>query len=211
MLSRKSAKPAPPSEPIAPGLSAEASAAKTALDERNATIKRLEAALAVEKQNAAELREAADNLRFKSEILEKSYAKQLADARQKSAAAATTLADHHAKIAAFGADREDTIRLLQEARAELEAVKLDRDQLKRQLARGPGSLDRSPLTRPTADATATESTINQLMANADWTKEPKVRAAGGSNLDAKVGTAEATAPEIMLAPELVFTKKDKDE
>ena len=211
MLSRKSPKPAPPSEPTAPGPSAEASAAKAALDERDATIKRLEAALAEEKQTAVELREAADNLRFKSEILEKSYAKQLADARQKSAAAAATLADHHAKIAAFGADREDTIRLLQEARTELEAVKLDRDQLKRQLARGPGSLDRTPLTRATADATAAEGTINQLMANADWTKEPKVRAPGGTNLDAKVGAAEGAAPEIMLAPELVFTKKDKDE
>lgn len=211
MLSRKSAKPAPPSEPSVPVPSAEASAAKAALEERNATIKRLEAALAEEKENSTALREAADNLRFKAEILEKSYAKQLADARQKSVLAATTLAEHHAKIAAFGADREDTIRLLQEARAELEAVKLDRDQLKRQVARAPGSLDRTPLTRPAADATAAEGTINQLMANAEWTKEPKVRAAGASNLDAKVGASEVAAPEIMLAPELVFTKKDKDD
>jgi ribosomal protein S11 len=210
MLSRKSPKPAPPSEPTAPAQSAEASAAKALLDERNAAIKRLEAALAEEKQSTAALREDADNLRFKAEILEKSYAKQLADARQKSAAAEAILADHHAKIASFGADREETIRLLQQARAELEAVKLDRDQLKRQLARGPGSLDRSPLTRTAADATASEGTINQLMANADWTKEPKARA-GGSNLETRVGAADAAAPEIMLAPELVFTKKDKDE
>jgi ribosomal protein S11 len=210
MLSRKSPKPAPPSEPTAPAQSAEASAAKALLDERNAAIKRLEAALAEEKQSTAALREDADNLRFKAEILEKSYAKQLADARQKSAAAEAILADHHAKIASFGADREETIRLLQQARAELEAVKLDRDQLKRQLARGPGSLDRSPLTRTAADATASEGTINQLMANADWTREPKARA-GGSNLEAQVGAPEAAAPEIMLAPELVFTKKDKDD
>lgn len=187
--------------------SADPAADKALLEERNATIKRLEAALAEERRNAAALREASDQLRFKAEILEKSYAKQLADARQKTAEAQQALADHRAKIAEFGEGREDTMRMLKETRAELEKVKLDRDQLKRQLARGPNNFDRSPL-HVDADPTVAEGTINQLMANADWGKETKPRLPGAATVEAK---PEPAVPEIMLAPELVFTKKDKDD
>lgn len=207
MLSRKPAKPLP-TAPNSEAQSAEANAAKALLEERNAAIKRLETALAEERQNATLLREASDQLRFKADVLEKSYAKQLADARLKTAAAEKALADHQAKIAAFGEGREETMRLLTEARAELEKVKLDRDQLKRQHARGPNNFDRSPLARRDADATATEGTINQLMANADWAKEAKPRVPGSASVETKT---EPAAPEIMLAPELVFTKKDKDD
>jgi chromosome segregation ATPase len=206
MLPRKSAKPPTTTEPHGQAPSPELRAAQEALEQRDATIRRLETALADERDAANTARDAADALRFKAEVLEKSYAKQLADARQKVAAAEKTLAEHREQIAAFGANREDTIRLLKEARSELEAVKLDRDQIKRQLARGPASMDRTPLTIA-SDSTAAEGTINELMANAAWLKDPKRGSA--SHLEAKVGSSELAAPEVMLAPELVFTKKDE--
>ncbi len=53
---------------------------------RDATIERLERELASSAQLAQTLREALDAATFKADILEKSYAKQLADARDKRAA-----------------------------------------------------------------------------------------------------------------------------
>jgi len=179
-------------------------------DERDALIGRLERDLAEERQNAGTLREAADNLRFKAEILEKSYAKQLADARQRASAAEQALVEHRANTEAFGADREETVRLLKEARAELAQTKLDRDQLRQQLSRG-NSFDRSPLpgaagTEPKTDG----GTINQLIANADWLKK-KEPTAPSSHLQARVSADHDAPPIDMISPELVFTKeRDED-
>lgn len=181
-------------------------------DERDAVIRRLERTLAEERQNSATLRETVDNLQFRSETLEKSYAKQLADARQRGAAAEQALAAHNTAIAAFGSDREDTIRLLTEVRTELEQMKLDRDQLRQQLARGgQNKLDRSPLTSASTDAPLGEGTINQLIGNPGWLKK-KESGSDSSHLDAKVSVDQDSPPVEMIAPDLVFTKgRDGDE
>ncbi|HVY66122.1 MAG TPA: hypothetical protein VHH11_14970 [Gammaproteobacteria bacterium] len=178
---------------------------QSALAARDARIAELERALAEERRHADALRETADSLRFKTETLEKSYAKQLADTRARLAAAEQALAEHKANEAAYGADREQTIRLLKEARAELEQLKLDRDQLRAQ-ARRSGSAS-SALATSDSDAPS-DGTINQLMAGAGWQTHrdaPK----GNSHLDAHVAAAEEAPVGDMLAPELVFTK-DKD-
>ena len=66
----------------APGLSKKAKgAAAPAPDERDAAVERLERAVAEERQHATILRKTVEELRFKARILEKSYAKQLEDAR----------------------------------------------------------------------------------------------------------------------------------
>jgi dGTP triphosphohydrolase len=202
MLLRRSAKPAP-KDAAEPSPSEAKPSGPAVPDERDAVIKRLEQTVAEERQKSATLRETVDNLQFKSETLEKSYAKQLADARQRCAAAEQALAAHNTAIAAFGNDREDTIRLLTDARTELEQVKLDRDQLRQQLTRG--KLDRSPLTVATADAPLAEGTINQLIANAGWHNK-KESAGANSHLDAKVSTDQDSPPVEMIAPDLVFTK-----
>lgn len=213
MLLRRSAKGATPNDPSKPAPNEAKPSGPPVPDERDARIKRLEQALAEERKNSSTLREAVDDLRFKTETLEKSYAKQLADARQKSATAEQALAAHKAEVATFGADREETIRLLTEARAELGQVKLDRDQLRRKLARG-NSLDRSPLTLPGAESAVGEDSINQLMTNPGGLAK-RDPAGFSSHVDAQ-GSAEQEPPPVdMIAPDLVFTKhrddKDKDD
>ena len=61
-----------------------------------------------------------EELRFKAGILEKSYATQLEDARLHSETANRELADQQAPMAALETAHEDAMRLLAEARAELE-------------------------------------------------------------------------------------------
>jgi len=204
MLSLKSSKNASGDANQRP--SADASqTGQSVIAERDARIAELERQLAEERANAATLREESDGFRFKTEILEKSYAKQLADTRAKLAAAEKAAADQKANQVAYGADHEETVRLLKEARAELAQLKLDSDQLRTQARR-------SGWTAPgaAADTSQTaEGTINQLMAGQGWLTKRET-AAGGSNLEAKVAAPENAPVEDMLAPELVFTKKDKD-
>ena len=107
-------------------------------DERDAAIARLERTVAEERQNAASLREANDALNFKLQIMEKSYAKQLVDARQRMDAALKELAGHRTRLKELGSGGEDTLRLLSETRAELNRIKAERNQMKEQLARGGG-------------------------------------------------------------------------
>jgi chromosome segregation ATPase len=205
MLSLKSSKNAPGDA----NQRATADASQTGqsvVAERDAKIAELERQLAEERANAATLREESDGFRFKTEILEKSYAKQLADTRAKLAAAEQAIAEHKANKVEYGADHQETVRLLRETRAELEQLKLDRDQLRAQVRRSgwtvPGAADTSQ---------PAEGTINQLMAGPDWLTKREAPAAGGSNLAAQVTAPEDAPVEDMLAPELVFTKdKDKD-
>ena len=203
MLSLKSSKNAPGDANQRPAADA-SQTGQSVIAERDAKIAELERQLAEERANAATLREESDGFRFKTEILEKSYAKQLADTRAKLAAAEKAIAEQKAHQIDYGADHEETVRLLKETRAELEQLKLDRDQLRTQTRR-------SGWTAPAADTSQTgEGTINQLMAGPDWlTKREKP--AAGSNLEAHVAAPEDAPVEDMLAPELVFTKdKDKD-
>jgi chromosome segregation ATPase len=181
-------------------------AGKALLAERDAKIADLERQLAEERQSAAKLREEADGFRFKTEILEKSYAKQLADTRARLAAAEKAIAEQKSHEAAYGADHEETVHLLKAARAEIEQLKLDREQLRAQARRSgwtaPGSASETSQTG--------EGTINQLMAGPGWLTK-RDAPAGHSHLEAHVGAAEDAPAEDMLAPELVFTKdKDKD-
>ena len=62
-------------------------------DERDATIARLERELADERQVSITLRETSEQARFQLQILEKSYSKQLTDARTRADTAERELAD----------------------------------------------------------------------------------------------------------------------
>jgi dGTP triphosphohydrolase len=176
-----------------------------AQEERNEVIESLQRALADEQQHAAKLREVADSLRFKAETLEKSYAKQLADVRHRLAAAEQALAAHDAKASAYGADHEETIRLLTGARTELAEITLDRNRLRQQLSHG-DRFDRTPLVRD--DATLGGGTINQLIANADWARDNEP--ASASHLEARVASDDETPSADLIPPELVFTR-DRDD
>jgi chromosome segregation ATPase len=202
MLSLKSSKNAPGDANQRP--SADVSqTGQSVIAERDAKIAELERQLADERANAATLREVSDGFRFKTEILEKSYAKQLADTRAKLAAAEQAVADQKAHQVAYGADHEETVRLLKEARAELAQLKLDSDQLRTQARRSGWTVPAAADTSQTG-----EGTINQLMDGPGWLTKREAPA-GSSNLAAQVAAPEDAPVEDMLAPELVFTK-DKD-
>ena len=88
-------------------------------------IEQLERVIAEEREHSAALRESANELRFKLEILEKSYAKQLEDAKQRAESAERRNDENGARLAELDAAREDAIELLADARTELD--RRDRD------------------------------------------------------------------------------------
>ncbi len=179
-------------------------------DERDATIARLERALAQERQNAGTLRTTVDDLRFKIDILEKSYAKQLEDARQRRDTAESELAAERARIAEHGAGGEETVKLLTEVRADLARITAERDDLRSRLTRSeksePWRKEPRISTTPAHDQTLT---IDDLLATSRWRVERRAAGDGHSNAQVK---ADQDAPDEMIAPELVFTKgKSEDE
>lgn len=181
-------------------------AATAPAEELQAAAKRLETALAEERENAAALRRTNDELKFKADILEKSYSKQLADARAKMEAAQRELAGLKEKQATLGLGGEDTLRILSDVRAQLANVTMERDQLRAQLAHRE---NRKPAAPPShEDATGT---INALILGVSTLRERAPSPEGGGHLEAKVQTPQDAPAEDMIAPELVFTKGSKDE
>ena len=87
-----------------------ASAAPSISDERDAQIERLERDLAEERGHSATLRTTIEDLRFKADILERSYSKQLADARERGEAVERESADLRARLAELEAAYEDLKR-----------------------------------------------------------------------------------------------------
>jgi hypothetical protein len=184
-------------------------AAVPAADERDAAIQRLKQTLAEERELAATLREANEGFRFQLQILEKSYAKQLADARGRAETAERELFEKKARLAALDSG-EDTSKLLREARADLAQITAERDELRAQVTLGSTFRGGAPRPRPRpVEEEVDGGTINALISESSWVQER--RAAADGHLDAKV-RAEPETTEDMIAPELVFTKgKDDDE
>lgn len=183
-------------------------------DPRDAAIERLERELAEQRALATSLREQLDAAAFKAEILEKSYAKQLAETRDKRAALEAELKEKEEILANLGGGHEHTLRELSDAVAVIKVLKNERDQLRKQVAQGgfrPASerttqAPRAPLSfDETSDG---GGTINQLIANTGWAeKKPSV---GTGQSDAQVEAEQDAAHEEMLSPDLVFTAKDKE-
>jgi len=144
--------------------------AESGRDPRDGVIKQLEQQLAEERQAAAALREALDASTFKLEILEKSYAKQLADARERLTKTEAQLADKQKVLAAFDGGHEEALRALTEARAELKQANTERDQLRKQVAEGGYRQRDERGTRVPLGLQGDQAggTINQLIANAGW-------------------------------------------
>ncbi|HEY7670965.1 MAG TPA: hypothetical protein VIC71_02025 [Gammaproteobacteria bacterium] len=194
-------------------------------DEGNAEIERLEQALAEERQHAATLRATVEDLRFKATILEKSYAKQLADARARAEAAERGLAEEKARLTGIDTNHENTLKLLTETRGQLAQVVAERDLLRKQLGAGSGGHGSSTASttssrrtepvaayhqHPPAPAPDNELTINTLMA--DLSKVVEERRAGAGRPQHEKPADEPPA-EDMLSADLVFPKKrdDKDD
>ena len=170
------------------------------------------------------LRQELDAARFKIEMLEKSYAKQLAELREKRAALETELKEKDEILAGLGGPHEHTLRELSDAIAVIKILKKERDQLRKQIAQGGFRQPNDrPNDRPTiaarllGDAVAprkvedtSDGTINSLIANESWAeRKPSV---GTGQAAAKVEAPEPPpSKEEMLSPDLVFTDRDKEQ
>jgi len=182
-------------------------------DPRDATIERLERELAEQRDLATSLRESVDAATFKVEILEKSYAKQLTEARDKRAELEAELKEKDEILANLGGGHEHTLRELADAVAVIKVLKNERDQLRKQIAQGGfrqpterAATARAPLY---VDETSDGGTINQLIANTSWAeKKPGV---GTGQAGAQVESEPEPPHEEMLSPDLVFTAKDKEQ
>jgi chromosome segregation ATPase len=178
-------------------------------DERDAAIARLERTLVEERQIAAQLRDENDALRFKGDVLEKSYSKQLADARQRNDALQKELDAHKSRFAELGTGAEDTLRLLADTRAELNRVTADLNMLRAQQGRTGGmpvGAHRQPRQAESDDASS--QTINALLSGAPAARGRE--GGGDSNLHQRVKSEQAAPLEEMLPPDLIFTKDDDD-
>jgi DNA repair exonuclease SbcCD ATPase subunit len=180
-----------------PQFEASASHSSAAPDPRDATIARLERELADERQHSAGLRTTLDQLRFKTEVLEKSSAKQLADAKLRTGSADQQLAELRQRLEAAEAGRSEDQRLLAEARTGLEQLRAERDRQARQVAAPAG------LRRSTADDAP--ATIDDLLSS---TSSFRVRRKALE--EAQVRAAQESPPEEMIPPDLVFTVEDNE-
>jgi hypothetical protein len=176
-------------------------------DSRDATIERLERELAEQRAASQSLRAELDAATFKADILEKSYAKQLAEARDKRAATEIELHEKEEILAGLGDGHEHTLRELADAVAVIKVLKTERDQLRKQLAQGGlrRVTDRAARA-PVVVENTSDGTINALIANAWADKKPTADGQATARVE-----DQQEAPQIeMLSPDLVFTAKDKE-
>lgn len=192
-------------------------------DPRDAQIERLEQELTEQREAAKTLRESLDAATFKTEILEKSYAKQLTEARDKRAELEAELTEKNEILANLGGGHEHTLRELNDALTVIKVLKKERDQLRKQIAQG-GFRQRTEskaraLLGPDEAATFEQraasddddtsgGTINALIASAGWAE--KKSPIGTSQATAQVEAEPEPAPQEMLSPDLVFTAKDTE-
>jgi hypothetical protein len=200
--------------------------AQSGADSRGDVVERLERELDEQRKLATTLREQLDAALFKIEILEKSYATQLAEVRDKRAVIDAELKEKNEILANLGGGHEHTLRELNDALTVIKVLKAERDKLRKQIAQGGF---RQPSERPTRarqlvddagapppvfdhssplDDTSSGDTINAMIANTSWAE--KKPSAGSGHSAAQVAAPEAPHEE-MLAPDLVFTEKDKDD
>jgi hypothetical protein len=226
----KRSKPSSSQHPLSDG---DSEALQSGPDPHDAAVERLERELAEQRELATRLREALDAATFKTEILEKSYAKQLAEARDKRAATEADLAEKDEILANLGGGHEHTLRELNDALTVIKVLKKERDQLRKQVAQG-GFRQPSPTkarallganhdarraidapdgdnragTIDTSDDDTSGGTINALIENDGWAeKKPNI---GSGQATAQVRPEPDAPQEEMLAPDLVFTAKDKE-
>ena len=184
-------------------------------DAKSAETERLEQALAEERQHATTLRATVEELRFKITILEKSYAKQLADARTRAEVAERGLTEEKARLAGIDGDHANTLQLLTETRGQLAKVAAECDLLRKQAGSG-NSRRTEPAAVPyhvhaPAPAPESELTINTLMADLTKSVEER-RSPPPSSSSQQRKPVEEPPAEDMIPADLVFPKRrdDKD-
>jgi hypothetical protein len=182
-------------------------------DSDHETLARLEQALDKEVKTSAALRDSLEELRDKVDKIEVSFVHRLEDATRRSATFEHMIADQKQRLAALGNGREESMRLLAEARAELMRVSAERDELRKSLARIDGM---QTATVALSEAEIEEEaepnihhqlpSIEELMASLSAIEESGSQHDSG-HLLAAVGGGDAEESQEMIAPELVFPEE----
>jgi hypothetical protein len=175
----------------------------------HAAIARLEQALDAEVKTSESLRDSLDELRAKVDQIETAFMQRLEDATRRGATAEHKLADQQKRLTALGNGREDSMRLLAEARSELARVGAERDELRKALAR----IDDMQTATVTLGAEEIEEpsihhslpSIEELMASLSSIEEAGTQHDSGHLLSPVTGDDEES--QEMIAPELVFPEE----
>ena len=109
-------------------------------ESRGDAIERLESELDEQRAEAQLLRQELDATAFKTETLEKSYAKQLAEVRDKLASAQSELKEKDEILSGLGGPHEHTLRELSDALTVIKVLKKQLDQVRKQNAQGGGGV-----------------------------------------------------------------------
>jgi len=172
-------KAAPSEEPNAP-------------DERDKTIERLERELAEEAEHTAGLRKTIDELRFQTQTLETSYAKQLEDARDQIEKAEKATEAEKVRTAEIEQERDEALQELKEAQGRIERLSAGADLLA------------SMSTGPTIETRGgDETSIDAMLADASIAPDSEKE----QPPEPPAAVPEEPA-EDMLSPDLVFARKD---
>jgi DNA repair exonuclease SbcCD ATPase subunit len=163
-------------------------------DERDATIERLERELAEEAEHTASLRKTIDELRFRSQTLETSYAKQLEDARSQIEKAEEATEGEKARMAEVEKERDEALQELKDAQSRIERLSAGADLM--------DSMTTGPLPKGPGDSAALS--IDEMLADAavapDSEKEEQEK---------QIPPELEEPPEDMLSPDLVFAAKEE--
>jgi hypothetical protein len=171
-------------------------------------VQRLESALAEEREHSARLQSEVRELTFKAQILERSYAKQLDDARRRAESAEKALTEQRTRNAELDALRADAIQLLTDTKTEIDELSRERNQLRRQLASRSGYQVEAAGDEAQDDG---GGTINTLMNDASWLKRRKPAEDARLKAEAERRTAEEEHAGDLLDPQLVLAPGRRQE
>ncbi len=177
------------------------------------SVRRLQQELADEVQMSVELRKTLDKLTDKVAQLESGFERRMAEARARNEAADAKIAEQRARLESLGAGREETMRALSATRSELERMAIERDELRKQLARIDG-LQTETIALPEEaeegqQIHATLPTIEELMASLGAVADATGTAHDVSHLHTKAEQVDDDSQE-MISPELVFPEQFGD-
>jgi hypothetical protein len=176
-------------------------------------IERLERALAEETRTSASLRESLDTLRQQVEQMSATFEKRLGEARSRSQSVEAKFADQQTRLEKLGSGREETMRALAETRSELSRMKIERDELLKQLTRVEG-MQTATVSLPDEEGTEEPGihekppSLEELMASLGSIEEAGPAGNGtGGHLLKRVEALDAEESQEMIAPELVFPEE----
>lgn len=185
-----------------------------------ATIESLEDELAAERETSAKLRQSLENLERTVAEVKDEFEQRFEDVQTRARKAEAKLVDQSARLNALGAGREQSMRELNDMRAELARVASERDRLQRRLVAVEGMQTETvalPDGGPENDAATQDAlpTIDELMASLNTMIEAGDddgrRLDSGQSSDIQESEwREMIAPEVIAPEEFVRREAERE-